>query len=100
MSDLLSELLEELFDSDKELFPMDITSKEMVRERYQAFRTFRRTSDTRATEEGVSKSDIDLVNRWETVERAKGKRQGMPMRLHYAQVELIIKPFLRYTWAM
>ena len=42
--------------------------------------------DTGAMDEGVSKADIDLVNRWETVEQAKGKRQGMPMRLYYAQV--------------
>jgi hypothetical protein len=100
MSESLVEILEDLFDTHRELFPLDITSRESLKDRYQAFRTFRRSSDTRATEEGVAQADIDLVNRWETVERAKGKRQNMPMRLHYAQVELILKPFLRYTWAM
>jgi hypothetical protein len=100
MSESLVAILEDLFDTHRELFPLDITSRESLKDRYQAFRTFRRSSDTRATEEGVAQADIDLVNRWETVERAKGKRQNMPMRLHYAQVELILKPFLRYTWAM
>jgi hypothetical protein len=100
MSDSLLEILEDLFDTHRHLFPIDITSKEFLRERYQAFRTFRRTSDTRATEMGVSKADIDMVNRWESAERAKGKRQNMPMRMHYTQVELIVKPFLRYTGQM
>jgi hypothetical protein len=100
MSDSLFEILDDLFDSHRHLFPVDILSKEMMKERYQAFRTFRRTSDTRATEMGVSKADIDMVNRWESAERAKGKRQNMPMRMHYTQVELIVKPFLRYTGKM
>ena len=100
MSDSLAEILDDLFDSQRHLFPADVTSKEMMKERYQAFRTFRRTSDTRATEMGVSKADIDMVNRWESAERAKGKRQNMPMRMHYTQVELILKPFLRYTGQM
>ena len=100
MSSSLIEILEDLFDTNRAFFPLDITSKELLKDRYQAFRSYRRSSDTRATEEGVAKADIDLVNRWETVERAKCKRQNMPMRLHYTQVELILKPFLRYTWAM
>ena len=100
MSDSLFEILEDLFDSHRHLFPVDILSKDMIKDRYQAFRTYRRTSDTRATEMGVSKTDIDMVNRWESAERAKGKRQNMPMRMHYTQVELIVKPFLRYTGQM
>jgi hypothetical protein len=100
MSDSLFEILDELYDSHRHLFPEDISTKDMLRERYQAFRTFRRTSDTRATEMGVSKADIDMVNRWESAERAKGKRQNMPMRMHYTQVELILQPFLRYTGQM
>jgi hypothetical protein len=100
MSDSLIEVLEDLFDSDRALFPADITSKEQLRARYQAFRTFRKTSDTRAAEMDVGTTDTDIVNRWQLVERAQGKRAAMPMRLHYTQIELILKPFLRYTWAM
>lgn len=100
MSDSLIEILEDLFDSERALFPADITSKEILRERYQAFRTFRRTSDTRAAEANVSSSDVDIVNRWESVEKAQGRRAAMPMRLHYTQIEIILKPFLRYTGAM
>jgi hypothetical protein len=100
MSDSLTEVLEDLFDDERFLFPADITSKEILRERYQAFRSFRRTADTRAAEADVSSSDVDIVNRWEAVEHAQGRRAAMPMRLHYTQIEIILKPFLRYTMAM
>jgi hypothetical protein len=100
MTGSLLEILEDLFDSDRHLFPPDITSKEILRERYQAFRTFRKTSDTRAAEMEVSSSDVDIVNRWESVEKAQGRRAAMPMRLHYLQFDLCLKPFLRYTGSM
>jgi hypothetical protein len=100
MSDSLLEILEDLFETDRALFPPDITTKEILRERYQAFRTFRRTSDTRAAEMNVSATDTDIVNRWQLVEKAQGRRAAMPMRLHYTQMEIILKPFLRYTWKM
>jgi hypothetical protein len=96
----LTEILEDLFDSDRRLFPVDITSKEILRSRYQAFRTFRRTSDTRAAEMDIGATDTDIVNRWQLVERAQGRRAAMPMRLHYTQIELILQPFLRYTRQM
>jgi hypothetical protein len=100
MTDSLVEILEDLFVSDRSLFPADINSVDDVKARYQVFRSYRRTSDTRAAEMNVSSADVDIVNRWETFEKAKGSRPGMPMRLHYAQIEYLIKPFLRYTWAM
>jgi hypothetical protein len=100
MSDSFVEILEDLFDSDRVLFPPDIMSKDILRERYQAYRSFRRTSDTRAAEMNVSSTDIDIVNRWESVEKAQGRRAAMPMRLHYTQIELSLKPFLRYTGQM
>jgi hypothetical protein len=100
MSESLIKVLEDLFDTDRALPPPDITSQEILHERYQAFRTFRITSDTRGAECDESSSDVDIVNRWESVEKAGGWRAAMPMRLHYTQIDLILKPFMRYTWAM
>jgi hypothetical protein len=100
MTDSFQEILEDLFDTERHFFPPDITSKDILRERYQAFRSFRRTSDTRAAEMEVSPSDVDIVNRWESVEKAQGRRAAMPMRLHYLQFDLCLKPFLRYTGSM
>ena len=90
MSDSLVEILEDVFDLDQALFPPDIASKEVLRERYQAFRSFRRTSDTRAAEMNISSTDTDIVNWWELVEKAQGRRAGMPMCLHYTQMDLIL----------
>ncbi len=71
-----------------------------MRKRVQAYRTFRRTSDSIAIEEKVAQADIDVINRWQTVEKAAGSRPNRPMRQHYAELELLLKPFLRYTWVM
>jgi hypothetical protein len=100
MTDALIEVLEDVFENHRDLFPASITDKEMLRKKYQAFRTLRRTSDTRALELGVAQPDIDLVNRWKTVEKADGSRPNRPMRQWYAEFGLLIAPFLRYTWAM
>jgi hypothetical protein len=100
MNDLLLDILEELFDSHKELFPASIPDKETLRMRIQVYRTLQRTSDTRALEMKVGRNDIDVVNRWKTLEQADGNRPHRPMRQHYAELELLIGPFLRYTKAM
>ena len=97
---MLHELLSHLFTTNKELFPEDIKSQDDVRKFYQCFRSFRRTSDTRAMEQKVSSADIDIVNRWRKVEAGAGRRPGYTMQQHYAQLDLLLKPFLRYTSAM
>jgi hypothetical protein len=96
----MHEVLEELYATDKELFPSTIKTKEDIISSYHAFRSFRRSSDTRALNKGLRQDDIDLVNRWHQVEKADGSRPSFDMRHHYAQYELLIDPFLRYTSAM
>jgi hypothetical protein len=100
LEDYLVELLEELYDENPSAFPPSIGSKDDIGTGYQVFRSLRRSSDTRALEMNVSQSDIDIVNRWHTVEAAKGNRPSFPMQQHYAQVELLLQPFIRYTGAM
>ena len=80
----------------KGLFPSKFETALDLRKSYQVFRTLRRMSDTRALEMKVSKTDIDLVNRWALVEKAS----GLEMRQYYADITLILEPFLRYTKAM
>ena len=65
-------------------------------ERYHSNRTWRRTSDTRAIEMDLKATDIDIVNKW----RQAGKRSSQPMKQYYAQLELLMGPFKRYTQAM
>ena len=97
---LFHEVLEDTYDSKPSLFPSDIDSKETLRDRYHAFRSFRRSSDTRAIEKGVSQLDIEVINRWKFVKKSKGKRPKMKMSMHYAQVDELWEPFIRYTNAM
>ena len=100
LDDMLHDILLDIFEVRRELFPADISSSEEVMKHYQCFRTFSRSSDTRAIDTKVSSVDIDVVNRWRGVERAGGKRPARYMQQHYAQFELLLGPFLRYTEAM
>jgi uncharacterized protein YerC len=100
LNDSLLEVLEDLFDSHRELFPASIPDKETLQKRIQVYRMLRRTSDTRALEQKVGQSDIDVVNHWKALEFADRNRPHRPMRQHYAELELLIGPFLRYTWNM
>jgi hypothetical protein len=97
LNDSLLEVLKDLFDSHRKLFPASILDKETLRKRIQVYRMLRRTSDTRALEQKVGQTDIDVVNHWKALERADGNRPHRPMRQHYAELELLIGPFLRYT---
>jgi len=45
----------------------------------------------------VDQKDIEIVNRWRTVEQAKRVRPSRPMYQHYAQLDQLIQLFLRYT---
>jgi hypothetical protein len=70
----MHEVLEEFFISQRDLF--------------------QRSSDTRALNQSVSREDIDLVNRWHQIEKADGSRPSLDMRYHYAQIDLLVEPFL------
>jgi len=97
MNDMLQEALTLIFEEDRSLFPPNVFSTDLIRQHYQVFRSLRRSSDTRAIEMKVDRKDIDVVNRWRTVEQAKGSRPSRSMHQHYAQLDQLIKPFIRYT---
>jgi hypothetical protein len=90
--DCLHEILEDLSDEKPNLFPQNIGDKEELKKQFQAFRTFRRTSVTQAVEMKVAQDDIDVVNCWKSIEKAKGVRPSRPMRPHYADVSLLLEP--------
>jgi len=100
IDDVIHEALEEIFVIDRTLFPLSVESIEKIKTSYQCFRFFRRTSATIATEQGVSSTDTNVVNRWRTEENARGKQSNLGMHQHYTQLELLVEPFLRYTRAM
>ena len=63
-------------------------------------RSFRRGSQTTAREEGVKSSEIDLVNRWRSVESRGGRFGGGSMRDHYTDIRLLRKRLLAYSEAL
>ena len=93
---------EEIFLEHLELFPVDIRKKIkdndndvklVIKSHYSCFKTFRRSSDTRALEVRTKllKDDIDIVNHWRITENAKGKRASNSMLQHYAEVEVLLE---------
>ena len=93
---LLINILEEMYDKSSEGFPAKIDTKEKIGEHYHCFRTFRRTSDTQALNAGVMGYDVDIVNCWQKKEQAGTNMMNGPMKQHYADFELLIKPFKRH----
>ena len=100
VDDAMLEALEEVFHQEKDIFPAGIKSEEDLRKSYHCFRSFRRASDTRALEVKVGTDDINIVNRWSTVEKLEGRRMNQAMHYYYADIALLEAPFLRYTSAM
>lgn len=100
IDEMLHEILCELFNEHPTLFPPGIENENDIKEGYQCFRTFRRSSVTRATEMKVSKSDKDIVNRWRMEKDANGNKVNLEMHQHYTNFDDLLLPFLRYTKAM
>jgi hypothetical protein len=67
---------------------------------YGTFRSCRRGSLTRATEEGIEGPDLDLINRWRKWESNRGGSPHMSMREHYLEIKLVLKRMLSYSKAL
>ena len=97
INDTFHKLLMEIFDLKRALFPPAITSHKLILRHYQCYGTFRRSSDTRVIDQGVSSADIDIVNIWKLFEGSKSKVPAYAMQQRYAQFNMLLAPFLRYT---
>jgi predicted solute-binding protein len=93
-------LLQEIYSESPELFPKSISDADQIADKYFIFRSYRRGSDTRALNERVKIEDIQTVNRWKQHEKAGAKRPNLQMHQHYADLQMLLGPFLRYTAAM
>ena len=100
LNEILHDILVELFERLRDLFPDAISSVEELRLRSDLFCSFRPGSDTRARDQGISERDIVVVNRWFKHEQAGSQKPALSMSQMYADLEMLIKPFLRYTGAM
>ena len=93
-------VLEYFNETQPYLFPTNMEGREHIRESCHYFRTWRKTSNTRALELGLKPDDINIVNKWDQVGNKEGKRPTGSMRQYYVQLELLFAPFLRYTKSM
>lgn len=71
-----------------------------VFEEFGMSRSFRRGSDSRALAAGVPPATVDLINRWRTTERAKGRNAQLKMNEHYSDVRLLLELYLPYSRAL
>jgi hypothetical protein len=95
---ILHGLLESLFTIDQEFFPKRINFYGKDLQLYLVFRSFRRGSDSHALSEDVSELDVNVVNWWAKKEKAKGKKIALKnMMGYYAQLDIMLNCFLRYT---
>jgi len=101
LDDMIHEVLIEIYKRKRTLFPISIKGEDDIISSYKGYRSFRRSSDTRALDMKVASTDIDIVNRWRVNERKQqGKRVAQQMKQHYSDFDKLIKPFLRYTSVM
>jgi hypothetical protein len=70
----MHEILEELFISQRDLFPLSVKRRDDTVANYHIFCLFRRSSDTRALNQGISREGIDLVNHLHQIEKSDGSR--------------------------
>ena len=101
LDDLLHQLLLSAYNLHPNLFPSTAIQSEVdIPLKYSCFRSFRRGSNTRAKEMGVTSPDIDVVNRWRTREKAGTRKPGGSIDQMYTDLSMLVGPFLRYTSKM
>jgi hypothetical protein len=92
--EVFHDLLEVVQGRRPELFGKDCD----VREWYGLNRSLRRGATTLATSLCVAKPVMDLMNRWRTVENARGRVPNLPMREHYADIAMLVPTFLLFSY--
>ena len=100
MNEIFVELLSELLEERKELFPVDVITASDVCGNYNVFRSLRRGSESRAMDMDVSGGDRYIGNRWRKKERAGTSKIALSIDQSYVDMSLAKSPFLRYTGAM
>ena len=101
MNESLHDVLGDLLDEHPSLFLADVKTRTDIEEKYNVYRSFRRGSDSQAMAMDVKDYDIDVVNRWTKKEAAGTSRPSHgKMKHHYADINILLPNFLRYTMAM
>ena len=85
---------------DQENHPDVIDKAVNVSEEYGISRSFRRGATTEARNRGVPREDVELMNRWRSVENSRGCKPRMRMQDHYSDIKLLIPSLIRFSQAL
>jgi hypothetical protein len=95
-SDYEEEILSEIFDIQTSTVGI-VGAHVNVFDEYGVSRSFRRGSDAHALNQGVSVADIEINNRWRSIDNAGGKAPRLRMIHHYSDLKQLLKARLRYS---
>ena len=95
-SDYEEDILSEIADIQRRV-PGIVGAQVNVFDEYGVSRSFRRGSDAHALNQGVSIVDIEINNRWRSIDNAGGKAPRLRMIHHYADLKQLLKARLRYS---
>ncbi len=90
---MLHHFLQEIQREDQDL----LDDQESL-DRYSFYRTFRKTATGRARGAGLDSDTINTMNRWKTVERAKGKQPQWNMVDNYSDARDLMPVTWRYSY--
>jgi hypothetical protein len=62
--------------------------------------SFRRGSTSDARTRGVVDKYVQLINRWRTVESARGRQATLPMKEHYSDIAILVPEMVKYSLAL
>ncbi|KAL3788389.1 hypothetical protein ACHAWO_011011, partial [Cyclotella atomus] len=68
--------------------------------RFGVSRTYRKSSESRARAAGIPKDQVETMNWWRKIERAKGKMPQFDMADHYADAKQLSTLTWRYSYAL
>ena len=71
-----------------------------VRQKFSVYRSFRRGATTQAREAGVSEADINLVNRWRSVQNNGGGIPNLAMHELYTEISQTLRSRLRFSQSL
>ena len=86
-------VLGEIQKEKSELLPPDVE----IAEHYNVYRSFRRGATTRAQEQKVPSSVIEMNNRWRKVQNNQGNLPRLPMNQLYLEITQIMKTKLLFS---
>jgi hypothetical protein len=68
-----------------------------IEERFNVYRSFRRGATTRAKEQGVDESTIEMNNRWRKWQNKQGSLPNLPMSQLYVELSQALTSKLRFS---